>query len=896
MRVTLESELDLLIALEATKRRIRAVGLATACGIWFAAAGVWLLLFVIVDHATASGVPHPLRRTTNILFWLSSLTWFALAGVLPFTRRINDLYVARLIEKTHPEFRNALVDAIQITRHEELPGSIRAAVIERAARDVTCVEPARSVPTRRLHRTVRAVVAVVTIFLLYGLMAPKAIWPSLLRGMGLDLRAPTYTRILNLTPADGTSVLTGRPVAFAAKLAGRRPTSIFVRFSFDDGATWSDGQQLPLAPPVSDEPDPQWRAIKAGQDIRQSMRWQVVAGDTTSETRQLEVRPLPAITDVRVEYAYPASSGLPPTTRPGGDIEAPRGTQATIRAATNVPAFKPALTLGRPPDERTRVLDTPAEGTRELRIPLMVTADDEYRIEFRDGHGEPNADPVRYTIRARAETPPLASAPSPEIEETADEVASKPAPAESRPAQVALVAGEKLKRGPPAGTPTSAAASQAGEGEYVASQSPADSQPSTRAAVVEADEDMERREQTAKEKEFEKEHQHELEALAKHLLDKAPSQPGGEAPQGSQPSQADAPESDAALANGSSEAGQPGEAEGAGQGGDSAGAGQGGESAASAQNGESEGTGQPDEGQAQPGNGDAGGQGGEGEGKTGDGSASGEDAEGEGQGQSGNGTSSGQAADSAANSNGQGSSGESEGEGQAQGESGREASTSSSQGSQGQGSNQGKGKGQGNSKGEGDSSAGQPTEATSEQPSGSGGSGQGGSGGESSTPTTNPGEGSGAGASDSPGEGQGSPRRVATVGQARQAIDALERDLRKGEVDRELLDQLGWDVQTAERFVEAYKRSGMRQQPTADTATTNPAPRQVHAALASRRPERVILSEGPPAADAHSLIDTGTRPADDTHDLMQVGHQRVPPRYKAILDAYYRTLASRPSP
>ena len=483
MRVVLESELDFQIALAATKRRVRLVTLATVTGVWFAAAAAWLLVFVIVDHAIPAGVPDLFRYPVCALFWLGSLAWMTLAGGLPLARKINDLYIARLIENSHPEFRNALVDAIQLSQHEELPGSIRAAVMDRAARDITCIEPARCVPLHGLRRAGRACVFATAIFVVYGLLAPKDVWPSLLRGLGFDLRSPTYTRIVGLSPANGTSVLTGKPVTFSAELAGRRPETAFVRFSFDDGATWSTGQQMPLIPPTLEDSDSQWRAIKAGRDIRQSMVWQVIAGDAVSERRHIEVRPVPAITDVSVEYDYTPQSQLTPTTRPGGDIDAPRGTQVIIRAATNVEAFNSLLILGRPPEERRRVLDVSNEGTRELHIPLTVTEDDEYRIEIRDAYGEPNTDPVRYTIRVRGEAVEhMATSAPPPVEEVAEVAESEPAPAESEPAKEQTNVVRRVKAGP-AKESSEIADTQPGEGEWVASTAPAgDDQPTIRVA------------------------------------------------------------------------------------------------------------------------------------------------------------------------------------------------------------------------------------------------------------------------------------------------------------------------------------------------------------------------------------------------------------------------------
>jgi len=139
---------------------------------------------------------------------------------------------------------------------------------------------------------------------------------------------------------------------------------------------------------------------------------------------------------------------------------------------------------------------------------------------------------------------------------------------------------------------------------------------------------------------------------------------------------------------------------------------------------------------------------------------------------------------------------------------------------------------------------------------------------------------------------------VPTLGQARQAIESLDRDLRRGQVDPELLDELGWDLSTAQRFVEAYRRSAVQLQvqplPDDGRAPSRPQGRPQPIARPSR-PERVLRAGGAVAPDARGLYEADTRPADDTRDLMQAGQQRVPARYDPILKAYYRTLASQPA-
>lgn len=416
MPSTLEQVDRLEAALESAKRKLRVVTVGMGVLGWTAAAATWLLMFVILDHSLGQGVPDGARALTSGVFVIASGLWLALAAVLPAVRRVSDLYVARLIEHAHPEFRNTLVDAIQLRGRSDLPGSVLAAVVSRAAGEVAQIRPHHCVPVGGLRRLAVTNAVVLVVCGVYVLLAPKAVGPSLRRAVGLAAPAPTLTRIVEVSPADGTSVLRGQPISFTAQFEGQHPREAFVRFRPVDDAAWQSAQQLALTPPEGSRPARQpWQATKAGQDLQESVIWQVVAGDAVSEERQLEVRPVPGIANIRVGYEYPRYTGMAPTTQPGGEIDAPVGTQVTIEATANVPAFGPLLILGQPPNEKRQVLAQPEEADpTRITARLTVTGDDTYSLHFRDAQREPNRHAIRHAIRARVDHRPIVRIDSPE--------------------------------------------------------------------------------------------------------------------------------------------------------------------------------------------------------------------------------------------------------------------------------------------------------------------------------------------------------------------------------------------------------------------------------------------------------------------------------------------------
>ncbi len=159
----------------------------------------------------------------------------------------------------------------------------------------------------------------------------------------------------------------------------------------------------------------------------------------------------------------------------------------------------------------------------------------------------------------------------------------------------------------------------------------------------------------------------------------------------------------------------------------------------------------------------------------------------------------------------------------------------------------------------------------------------------SSTPSTQP------SGSVEPLESPDKPSpRLPSTGRIEQAVDALERSLRRGDVDEKLLADLGWTIPQAQQFVDAYKRAKPSAQPPRADRTSVPTTQ----VFREEKPpgDRAVLRAGSPTAPgARSLNASTRRSPDTTRDLMEVGRQRVLPKYELLMEAYYRSLTSQPA-
>ena len=168
--------------LRLTKCRLRMVSLWAALLGGLALGLAELTAFILADHLSG-GLSDSSRRLAQILMLAlpaaGGLWWV----VIPIFRRLSDLYVARLIEKAHPELRTDLTAALQLAQQPDVNPGVSRPSSARPPR--SC--PARDLrrrPRRRHSRLGRGAGAATVLFLAYAIVAPKSVLPSLARAFG----------------------------------------------------------------------------------------------------------------------------------------------------------------------------------------------------------------------------------------------------------------------------------------------------------------------------------------------------------------------------------------------------------------------------------------------------------------------------------------------------------------------------------------------------------------------------------------------------------------------------------------------------------------------------------------------------------------------------------------
>ncbi len=268
------------LTLQRTKAQVRANDLVTGLLWLLALLAAALLAVIIFDLA------RPLDRAAHLglLAVLAVFTAAALATILlwPQVRRVNELFAARLIERAaEDQFRNSLLTFVELRHDPAAPPEVRAAVAAKAAHDLQAVNFHLLLNHRPRRWAFIALAAVALVAVALALAGPGNFTAALGRAVGMNIAPPPATRIVDLQPADGTTILPGADVHIVATLAGRRPDSVAATLN-EGGRFWNTVAMKPLA---GDD----WELVVG--NVRENLRFRVEAGDALSDDHYLTVRP-----------------------------------------------------------------------------------------------------------------------------------------------------------------------------------------------------------------------------------------------------------------------------------------------------------------------------------------------------------------------------------------------------------------------------------------------------------------------------------------------------------------------------------------------------------------------------------------------------------------------------
>jgi hypothetical protein len=176
------------------------------------------LVVVVLDHAFAAGLPIPLIRAAGLLL-LAALIIATFLLVARYARGFNKLYVARDFEKSRGVANNVVLNLLLVGQGRRTGYALSAGAIQAAAEVNEPHGQAQSSPPKATHWAALGGVALA--WLVFALITPKEIGPSLRRLLGSAEAAPSATRIELIKPTPREGVYAGEPLTLEFALRGR---------------------------------------------------------------------------------------------------------------------------------------------------------------------------------------------------------------------------------------------------------------------------------------------------------------------------------------------------------------------------------------------------------------------------------------------------------------------------------------------------------------------------------------------------------------------------------------------------------------------------------------------------------------------------------------------------
>ena len=256
------------------------------------------------------------------------------AGVLLVGRRLvenpSDEQIALLVEATHPELHNELINAVRLTADssEQRRTFVRAAIREsdRKARDLK----ARGVVDwRRVKRNSFAATALIILWAVLIFMAPARVANALTRMLmpTANIEKVGSVRIVSVVPGN-TTVSAGDNLVVEAILEGPTEDAMPRLQHFTNTGS------------VHEEPMIKAEANRFAcelLDIKTPRMYRVVVADSRSRDYKISVTERPLVTRISARYVYPKYTRRPAETvaDTGGRIQALKGTRAFLTISSN---------------------------------------------------------------------------------------------------------------------------------------------------------------------------------------------------------------------------------------------------------------------------------------------------------------------------------------------------------------------------------------------------------------------------------------------------------------------------------------------------------------------------------------------------------------------------------
>ena len=316
--------------------------------------------------------------------------------VWPLRRQVTDAQVAMYLEERDPTLEAAIISAVEATAGggsaAHSPRLVEK-LVEQATDQCRTLGHGRTLERTSVQRHAAAMAAIAAFVALAVAFGPAYIRHGLsaLLVISRSAEASTPYRI-EVTPGNAT-VPRGADQTVKAKLVGFTSSDVSVMMR---AAATGSFDRVPLI-----------ASAQAGAfegmlfHLEKQTEYYVESNGVRSATFTFEVVDLPTVSQLDLEYRFPAYTGLAPRKADGGDVAAIRGTNVMLHIVPTMTTPDGKILLS---DGGAMPLTRQADGSLTGSFPIKSQGF--YRIELTGPHGEPVEASPQYTIDVIDDQPP----------------------------------------------------------------------------------------------------------------------------------------------------------------------------------------------------------------------------------------------------------------------------------------------------------------------------------------------------------------------------------------------------------------------------------------------------------------------------------------------------------
>jgi len=345
-------------------------GLAITGGVLLVAL---LISGLVLETTRFAETPLLVLRVVSFVSLLAVAVWFLFR---PLARRVTDDQVALYLEENEPGLAQSVISAVDVTQSKDEGAS--AALVQRvvlaAVEACRRVEDGRRIERTPLRRWGGALIATVLLT-----VAAFTLGPAYLRHGAAAILIPTVDAAeanpysVSVQPGDAT-LSRGSDLSVQAQLVGFSASDATLFWRMDGEETYD---AIPMIPNEQGSFEALVFALPEGGD------YFIESTGVRSESFRVDVEDLPYVSDLTLEYRFPAYTGLAPqVVESGGDVAVLRGTTVMLSAQSTQPTPAGNLVMG---DSTRSALEN--SGADAWTGSFRVDRDGSYAIEFQANNG-----------------------------------------------------------------------------------------------------------------------------------------------------------------------------------------------------------------------------------------------------------------------------------------------------------------------------------------------------------------------------------------------------------------------------------------------------------------------------------------------------------------------------